>query len=91
MTCKSLGETGKVAMTAALETVARRIIRKASEHAVANKRKMITRRFLRMAIESDSNDLRILFRNVRLAGVGVLPERKRRFRAMKKIKKKTKK
>lgn len=73
MTCNNLGEEAVIAMTGALETVARCIVRTAVECATEDrKRKKITPRYIMLALRKDP-DLAILFKRVRVAAAGVPP------------------
>ena len=80
MTCRNLGETATITMTAALEAVARRLVRGALKAAVSDrKRKKITPHYIMLAIHNDP-DLRILFKGVHIAGSGVVPMRRTPFK-----------
>lgn len=57
---------------AALEAIARRLLRRAHECALGENRKKIVPRYLMKAIETDP-DLRVLLRDVRIARAGVMP------------------
>lgn len=86
MTCRNLGEKATIAMTAALETVVRHLVRKAVEAASSDrKRKKITPRYIMLAIHQDP-DLRILFKGARIGGAGVVPRPKRKRQTKKKKK-----